>query len=218
MKYSLFATLSAVLLAGCSSNVERNPVFDLAAQFIPAIGAVTGAENRPAAPGFDPADISANPSNFSLVQVPMLGDPVAARLISVSGRTQTWLAQNGFSATYRDEILVATRGLGEDLIAATAQGTRAAIRAGGGSAVRVHDRIGNQNEILQERFTCQIVSAGVEDINLGIRTVSATKYAETCRSDRTQFENSYWVDGAGRIMSSLQFITRDAGYLRRSAL
>ena len=206
-------------LAGCNSSNESNPVIGLAAQFIPAVNSLPGVDtSRPPAPGFSSADIAANPQGFILVHTAILGDPVLARRTADNGVNETWLSQNGFSAGFQDGIMVATRGLGEDLLASSAPGIRAAIRTGGGNGRRIRDRIGDLNQVIQESFECTVTAGAAESINLGLRQVETQKYAETCRGQRLQFENFYWIDAQGEIVTSLQFVTQEVGYLRRSAL
>ncbi len=211
--------VAIVALAGCNNSGQTNPLLNVAAGFVPALGAIPGVAEAPAAsPGFSPDQIAANPDNYILIQGQVLGDPVLARRIAQNGLQETWLAQNGFSAVYRDGIMVATRGLGEDLIAATPSGIRAALRAGGGTGQRVHDYIGDQNEIIQIAFECTITGGEIESVNLGLREESARKYAEICRSQRLQFENAYWIDASGEILTSLQFVSQASVYVRRSEL
>lgn len=213
------AGLGLALLAACNSSGETNPVIGLAARFIPAVGNIPGVDvAQPEAAGFTSSDIAANPGGFVLMHVAFLGDPVLARRIADNGGNETWLAQNGFSASYVDGILVATRGLGEDILASNATGIRAAIRAGGGTGQRVRDRIDDLNQIQQDSFECTITAGENESINLGLRQVETQKYAEVCRGTRLQFENSYWVDDSGEIVTSLQFVAQEVGYLRRSSL
>jgi len=213
------AALAALMGCGNGGNGEPNPVLQLAGRFLPAVNNIPGVDTTvPPQPGFSSADIAANPDGFILVQVNFLGDPVLARRIADNGVNDTWLAQNGFSASYSDGIMVATRGLGEDLLAASVSGIRTALRNGGGTGTRVHDRIDDLNQIEQDSFQCTVVPEAAEDLNLGLRTVATQKYAETCLSGTLQFTNSYWIDGQGTIVTSLQFVSVEAGYVRRSSL
>lgn len=218
------ALCAAAAVAGCSSGgsgtSEGNPVVRLASQFLPAIANLpgVGGESAPA-PGFSANDIAANPSGFVLMQVGLFGEEAAlSRLTARNARTETWESQNGFSVSYQDGIMIATRGLGEDLLAASVSGIRESIRAGGGEGRRVHDRIGDLNQIVQESFECTVSAGEPEEINLGLRTVQTRKYAEICLSSRLQFTNNYWIDDQGEIVTSLQFVTEEVGYIRRSSL
>lgn len=211
-----------LVLAGCSSGgtSEPNPVARLASQFLPAVGNLPGmgVDDTPP-PGFSASDLAANPSGFVLMQVGLFGEEAAlSRLTERNARTETWESQNGFSVSYQDDIMIATRGLGEDILAASVSGIREAIRAGGGEGRRVHDSIGDLNQIIQESFDCTVTAGDPEEINLGLRSVQTRKYAETCRSDRLQFTNNYWIDEAGEMVTSLQFVSEAVGYVRRSSL
>ena len=221
-KLGVAATLAAgvAVLSGCNSRGESSPLIGLARSVVPAIGQVPGLAPEPAAPapGFGTADIAANPGGYRLVHMPLLGAPVLARRIADNGASQTFLAQNGFSASYVNDILVATRGLGEDLLAADVRGLRAAIAAGQGATRRTHDMIGDLDQIVSETFDCIVATEGREMVNLGVREVSATKVTETCLGPRTGFTNTYWLDGSGAVVSSLQFVSVVANYLRIASI
>ncbi len=216
----VLAVAALAALGACNSRNESSPVIGLVRAVVPAIGSVPGLAPEPAtpAPGFATGDIAANPGAFRLVHMPLLGAPVLARRIADNPGSETFLAQNGFSASYADGILVATRGLGEDLLAADVRGLRAALAAGGGTTRRTHDMIGDLDQIVSETFDCVVATEGAEPVNLGIREVQATRLTETCRGPRTGFTNTYWIDGSGRIVSSLQFVSIVANYLRIAQL
>lgn len=216
--------IALAFVAGCNSGGagtrEVNPVLRMATQFFPAINNLpgVGGEATPV-PGFSSSDIAANPSGFVLMQVDFYGEePALSRLTAQNARTETWESQNGFSVSYQDDIMIATRGLGEDLLAGSVSGIREAIRAGGGEGRRVHDSIGDLNQIVQESFECTVTAVDAEEINLGLRRVETRKYAETCLSDRLQFTNNYWIDSSGVMVTSLQFVSEAVGYVRRSSL
>lgn len=214
------AALVPALVAGCSSGGETNPAGRILTSIIPAAASIPGLEPPPPppVPGFEAADIAAAPDAYVILHAEVLGDPVLARLISDGGGVQTFLSQANQTASYRDGILVSTRGMGEDLIAASVTGVRAALAAGGGSAVRIHDRIDDQDGILRQTFACEIVADGVQTVDLGTRQVAATFFRENCVSDALSFENNYWVGAGGEIVSSLQFVTLGITYLRRNEI
>ncbi len=215
-----FGGLAAlVLVAGCSSSGDVSPVVAIARSIVPAIGQVPGLapppETVPA--GFAATDIAADTSDYRLMFLPIIGEAAPGRLIADNGNAQTFLSQSGYSAAYVDDILVATRGLGEDLLAADVRGLRAAIARGSGTIRRTHDMLGDLDQIVSETFDCEVVTAGREIVDLGTRQVEATKITETCRGSRTGFANTYWLEG-GVIVSSLQFISASTNYLRIARL
>lgn len=209
------AVAALVGLAGCGEQFKGGLLLPLVGRAIPAL---QSADSTPAAAGFSAAEIAAHLDQYILMAPPTLGPPVPARLIADNGTSRTWLAQVGFSASFNDGLLVATRGLNGDLMAADVSQVRTALNAGGGHAVRVQEDLDDQDQIVSKRFECDILAAGTETIDLGLRQVSARKFEETCRNSSLEFTNLYWLDGTGHIISSRQFISRTVAYLRSNEL
>lgn len=189
-----------------------------------AVGMVGNMVGGPAAPGiedqigFGPEDVVEAPEDFILVQVASRDIAGLARVVNANGAVATWVGESGYSLTFDDDLLVATRGLGDDLIAANTAGVRAAVRAGSGTTERQHDYIDARDRIRTETYECVIANAGPEEVNLGIRSETLTKLTETCRNDRIQFENLYFVDNAGTIIATRQFVSQTVAYLRNNRL
>lgn len=198
------------LLVGCGELGQR-PV---AARVVELLRPGSGAAATPIeTPGFTGEALARNPQNFMVFSIPTLGRNEPARIIADNGAEQTWAAQSGWTAAFDDGILVATRGLSFDLLATDGSQTRAAIRAGGGTAVRLLETVDSQDRITTITLDCTVTQDGSETVNLGLREVGARKFTETCRSPVVIFENAYWVDGSGAIVSSRQFVSITVAYL-----
>lgn len=189
-----------------------------------AVGMAGNLVSGPEAPGiadglgFGPDDVVADPDAFMLVQVAARGITGVAREVNANGAVRTWIGETGYSVTLDDGILVATRGLGDDLIAANTAGVRAALRQGGGATERQHDYIDARNRITTETYECVVAGVGPEEVDLGIRKVMLLLLTETCGNDRIQFENRYFVDDAGTIIAARQFVSQTVAYLRNNDL
>jgi hypothetical protein len=169
----------------------------------------------PASTGFSPEAVQANPENFQLFTINALGIAELARIETDNGRSKTWISQSGFTATFEDGILVATRGLvGEDIMAASAPGLIQALRAGGGTSTRSIEKLDSLNKLERSDFACTVVAAGTETINLGVREATGRRLDENCRGQTLIFDNIYWLDDAGRIIASRQFVSPTVAYLR----
>jgi hypothetical protein len=216
-KASLSVALAAILsLAGCGGDAGGSAIGRIAG-LIPGLSGMVGGGGDVSGfpPGFSPEELAANPQDYVLMGIPALSaEPGLALRTQDNGANETFESQFGYTAAFRDGILVATRGLPDDLMGASVAPVSAALRRGGGNFTRVHDYLNSLNEIRQETFNCEMVYDGVEQVNLGLREEPGRKYTETCLSDRTQFENAYWLDGQGRIMASRQFISVTVAYLR----
>ncbi len=131
-----------------------------------------------------------------------------------NGNRSTWVDSASVSITFENGIVVATRGLVRDLMAADVSEVSAAIRSGGGEARRRHEFLTNMDRISTELLQCRIVSQGAETIERLKTKQNTTRFEEKCASEGLQFTNVYWVNGAGRIIRSLQAISPQAGYLQ----
>lgn len=126
----------------------------------------------------------------------------------------TWIDSDSISITFEDGIVVATRGLPGDLLAAETAQVAAAIRAGGGQAQRVHEFLTDMDGISTELLQCRIVLAGSDTVRRLGTSQPATRFEEDCTSDGLQFANVYWVNRAGKVVRSLQAISPRGGYLQ----
>lgn len=216
------ASVALLFLTGCGDQLRSSLVGQVGTRLVPALaGSGPSAEEaaaQAAAMGFGPDAIAANPENYMLFQVGGLGIAGLGRVVSEHDNLRTWLGDSGYSVSIENGLVVATRGFGKDLMAADVASVRAAIDAGGGEAVRLHDYLDSRDQIVQERYACVIASAGPQPVDLGLRQVEAEAFAETCRSTRVQFENMYFIGESGGIIASRQFVSDVVGYLSNNIL
>lgn len=207
----------AMLLAGCGdldntrTGLGGRLVTGLLSPQAPAPAPLTR-------PGFTAAEIGANPDAFVLMTINAMGVQEPARRIAAEGTDETYEFESGFTAAFEDGMLVATHGLGFDLIAADGAETRAALRQGGGVASRSIEVMDSLDQLARVDFRCTIAPAGEEAVNLGARTVTLRKFTENCVSDRLIFESSYWFDAAGSMLASEQYVSPTVAYLRSNRL
>jgi len=218
----LAALLCSVILAGCGEGAGAQLGERVLGVVIPLVAGASmgsGGDARTITPpDFSAQAIAQDTSQFMVLNLTTLGIAAPARIIADNGADVTWRTQAGYTASFRDGMLVATRGLGDDLMAAEAGQVRAALRAGGGSARRVVEFLSDQDQIESMTFDCVIVAAGTETIDLGLRQVPTRKFDETCTNPRLVFSNIYWLDSAGAIVQSRQFVSPTVAYLRSNRL
>ena len=206
------ALAGLALLAGCGDGAGVTAA--LQGAISPLLGTTTPAPAGADAASGQPID----PATARRVEIAALGASGTARQLVDNGVSQTFSGPGGFTYTLRDGMLVSTRGLGDDLMAADARQSRAALRAGGGRATRVLETLDGADRIVQAEFSCTITAAGTEAVDLGTRRVEARRFDENCRNAGLIFDNIYWLDATGRIVSSRQFAGRSVAYLRSSDL
>ena len=76
----------------------------------------------------------------------------------------------------------------------------------------------HKRRIVTDAFACTVASAGPETVDLGLRQVALQRRDETCRGERIGFDTVSWLDDAGRVVASLQFVSVSVAYLRASEL
>ena len=148
-----------------------------------------------------------------LAAVPSRGAAALVQQVGTNGAKSTWLSPDGISVTFENGILVATRGLGPDLMAAEASGLNAALRQGAGEYTRTHEYLDGNDQIVRQSYVCRVTRAGSETITVVERRYDTVKYAENCSSGGQSFENLYWRDESGVTRKSRQLVSPPVGYL-----
>lgn len=211
------AALSAVLLlSGCGDLAKTGIGSRVIGVVFPSMVQAEGPTTDPL--DFSPQTIAANTSQYQIFTINALGVQAPGRLVQDNGADQTWASQSGFTASYRDGLLVATRGLGSDLMASDTGQVRSVLAQGGGHAQRAVDFLDDFDQIETVRFECEIDAQGREVVDLGLRQPELAKYEETCSSSKLVFTNIYWLDGTGEILQSRQFVSQTVAYLRSNRL
>ncbi len=105
-----------------------------------------------------------------------------------------------------------------DLVTIESRGVVEALRAGGGTVSRRMETLDAQDQVHVASFSCTITAAGTETVNLGLREASLRRLDENCRSETLIFDNIYWLDASGDIVSSRQYVSPTVAYLRSNRL
>ncbi|WP_373636804.1 YjbF family lipoprotein [Yoonia sp. BS5-3] len=181
-----------------------------------ATGLVSGqsAEAAPSAAVITEEELVNNPGKFMRVNMRRLDRWDTMVPAATNGARVTWVDSENNTVTLENGIIVATRGLPRDIMGASANGTWAAIRAGGGNAQRTHEFLDDNDQISQELLQCSIDFKGADTVNRLSQSLNSRKFEEICRGETLQLTNIYWLNGSGQLLRSLQAISPDAGYLQ----
>lgn len=202
-------------LIGCGS--ERPQASPLAQ----ALGAVAkSALHRGTVPAAGAGTAAQSPvtrAELEKLGTPVLQVSVAARAIAtlvtpsdVKGNVVTWSSQDGMTFTFRDGILIQTRGLGPDLMSAQAPSVAQLLSAS--SYERAYYFLGADDQPTRRKYTCTPSIAGHEQLDILERSYSVTHVVETCTRPQGSMTNEYWIDGT-TVRSSHELLSGGAGYL-----
>ena len=205
-----------ILAVTCTALVSCGPLSKggVGDTLINAGKLVTGLGGGAEEPAPSPEMASAQPEDVLVISIAALGLATPTVRVGQNGSVSTWRADQGFSFSFDNDILVATRGLGDDLIGSDANGVRAAIAAGGGTVSRAHSYLGALDQIVLRETTCTITRIGSEDVpTLTGSTRNLVRHNESCTGRTIAFENIYWTNEAGDIMRSQQLVSPSLAYL-----
>ena len=203
MTYSwkTFAAGAAIILASCG-NVQNDD--GIIAQIRTGLAAKKQA--APPAPDiaalraqFTPEVMAQIGGPILIVQIPSRDAVAVLTRVGTNNGVDTFLTPDGVSISLRDGMVVATRGLGFDLMTADIAEPLMAVKGSGDTAVRVHRYLDGENQIVAKSFGCAYSVTAVRQVT------------ETCTSSSDNFENIFVMNANGNIASSRQWISPQIG-------
>ena len=155
-----------------------------------------------------PASLFAAPISTTLlaVSIPVRGAEATLLLVARNQGVETWQTGDAVSISLRGGLIVGTRGLGFDVMGSDVSQTLSALsggRAGPYSVTRSYLTADNQPG--QVTASCKMRASGKD-----------RHHIEECSAATGSFRNEYWLDGAGRVVRSVQWIGPEIQYLNIS--
>jgi hypothetical protein len=126
----------------------------------------------------------------------------------------TWQTVDRVSVSFLDGLLVASRGLGFDLMSSDVEGTRAALSgARTQNYSRFHSHLGNDNRTQIRSFSCSLAAPVPDRIVILGQEIDTVRRVETCKDVSLEIQNTYWTTSNGSILRSRQWLSEEVGYL-----
>jgi len=154
-----------------------------------------------------------------LAILPQQGLFSSLNLLTVNGGVGTWTTPDEITVSFRDGVLVSTRGLGQDMMTSDMSGTLAALNGrASGYYRRFQGTLDGQSGIDYRTFQCRVASRAPETIVIVERAQATTRTEEACASPGLEVTNVYWRGSDGVMWKSRQWINEDIGYLETERL
>ena len=180
------ATL-ALLLAGCGSPLLK-----------------AGLSRFAGTPGTATVQPAAGAPEIWLT-LPQRGVKFSMSLLERDGPVSVWAAKDGSQVALRNGFLISTRGFGRDLMSAEAPSV--ATLASGQPHQRSYFDLDGTDTTIRHSFTCT-VEAGDKAAE-----VPGTRHLiEACAAEIGTIRNEFWVDSAGSLRKSKQWVSQGVGY------
>ncbi len=205
---ALLALLAA--LAACGSDVDETQT---AQTYLAFAKKLTGRGQAPAAGpvGLTRAVLAGLGRPADLVTVESRKVTAVVLYVAANGGVETWSSVDDRTVSVRQGMLVATRGLGGDLIAADTP-PLSRVASGSGTFVRTLVTLSGEDAIVRSRYLCEYAVVGSEDVVLVERRYTTRRVQESCSGDDGRFVNDHWLQG-GTLRQSRQWAGRDLGYI-----
>lgn len=195
---------AALVLSGCGGS----PVATVMATAQQMIGGRKAAAARPSQP--TDAEIAASDQPLLRAKVAGRGLDTTLTLRERDGGIATWTTRGGTTFTFRNGVLIETRGLGSDLMSSAAPSPAQLTRTGTAYR-RAYFVTGPDNGIEERLYTCTTESLGPESLVIAGRTLGALHLRETCLRDAGKLTSDYWLEGPV-VRKSRQWASPGAGY------
>ena len=143
-------------------------------------------------------------------RIPARGLDADLALRDRDGDVATWTTGRGTTFTFREGVLIETRGLGSDLMSATAPDP-AQLAQTGADYRRSWYVTAAEAGVEQRDYRCTTESLGSETLNVAGRTRTTLHLQETCMRAAGKLTSDYWLEGA-MIRKSRQWASPGAGY------
>ena len=204
-------------LAACGNDKAAGvlggiPVKELAQATLVEVGLGPKPKAAAPAPPPDPALLAAARKMLEdggiplfIVQSKTLGLQDYFSKLGQNGDVITWSTQNYKTISMRDGMIVATRGLGPDIMSAFAPTTEM-VRHGAGATHRSYyvNDAADQGQRLD--YDCQLKDGGTETISLIGKPYVTHRIEEACTGPAGSFVNVFWFDNRAKLRQSSQHL------------
>lgn len=219
----LVAALALVSLAvaGCGTDTSRTEGSMIALGVVRGVAAKLSPGKAAPAATPDPERLAASAkSSFKgpliIAQIEKAGLLTALGETGRNGAVRTFATPNEQTLVFRDGLLTATRGLGNDLMSARTGAAAALIRQRRpGTVERTYRYLDGEGIERPLPMQCSVILGPAKSFDFAERHYDTRQVDETCRagSGALSVDNSYWVTGDGTIALSRQWIGPALGHV-----
>ncbi|NSX53238.1 YjbF family lipoprotein [Parasulfitobacter algicola] len=128
---------------------------------------------------------------------------------------RTYLTEDSISVSLRQGVLVATRGLGNDVHVANPNPTLAALSSQGtrGRYTREMTFLDPTSQKISTLFSCTMTPIGPTAVTIAQTRQATRQYSEDCQSDTRKITNLFWTSTSGAMTRTRQWVSPTVGYL-----
>jgi hypothetical protein len=159
---------------------------------------------KPAPPVITQEMLAQVPGSLQLITLE--GPDVWALVVPVAqnGNVRTWESVDKKTVSFRRGILVATRGIGADLISADVPSPET-LAAGAGGHSRTYVTLDGLDRPVRQHFTCNLSVMGPDTVISAGKSYATRRIREDCSGTTGEFVNEYWFENSLNLRRSRQW-------------
>ncbi len=201
-------------LAGCSNRADNVLLYSAIKGTLKGAGKPTPTQPAQLASEITRA-MAATDGPLAVVSFEKPQTAAVIRVVETNGAYRTWGSWGSSerrSVTTRNGLIVATRGLGNDLMSSDVDDTLNLVsRREAGHAKRVQRYLDGNHTIVAIEADCTIQKGGATEVQMGAGKRAAVEMIESCNAGERSFRNTYKVASDGRILQSDQWLGEPFG-------
>lgn len=208
-RHICLALMVAVGLSSCGTDRDANSGTKIIKQT--ATQLFTSRKKRRAAatpaPAITRAALDKFHSPMMQIEVPTLGLTTFIVPFAQNGDVETWSSVDDQTISFRQGIMIATRGFGSDLMQSIAP-SAAQIASGAGTYDRAYYYLDGADKTQRFDYRCTLANLGVEAITVVDRQHSTLHVTESCIGKQGDFVNEYWFENGNFLRKSKQLLVQ----------
>lgn len=201
------AVAALLTLSGCGSDPDASQPLEVAKGLVAGVKAVP-----PAQPPLTRALLDQVVTPVMVARLEARGVFAVIAEIEKNGPVETWSTLDDITISLRDGGIVATRGLGADLMAARVPAPSDLV-SNGSRHSRVFTHLNGEDQAVRGEFTCITSTIGQETIEIVEISYVVRHFAEDCVGQTGTFRNDFWFGPAQNLRKSRQWVGEELGYL-----
>lgn len=208
----LLLVATALVIGGCGNDKEAGAGIKGVAQLVKQAIAPRG-QQAAQAPAITREALGAYKTPMIMAELPAIGLTTFLVPFGQNVDVQTWSTVDDKTISFRQGVMVATRGFGPDLMQAVVP-SAAQLARGVGSHRRVHYYLDGADHIRQHDFDCTLSRSGAETVTVVGIEYATDHVTETCSRGGQDFANEYWFEKGGFLRKSKQMLVPEWGAIQ----
>lgn len=200
-----------IALAGCGTDRDATAGARLTGSIVKEI---VSKKDKPAVAGVPTtrARLAQFKTPMIMAELPTRGMFTFVVPSGVNGDVETWASADDKTISFRQGIVVATRGFGPDLMQSVGPSI-SQVASASGSVRRVYYYLDGADQTQRRDFTCTLSNLGPATITVVERQHTTRHVAEVCTGDSGSFTNEYWFENGTFLRKSNQLLNVEWGPL-----